>query len=76
MTSALAECGAELPDETAGPYPGDGSTGPNVLEASGIVRSDLTTSFGTATGTVEGTPLTVTLTLLSAACGAVYAGAG
>src|SRR5699024_9699069 len=38
----------EIPDETAGPYPGDGSNGPDVLEESGIVRSDITTSFGEA----------------------------
>ena len=37
----------EIPDETAGPYPGDGSNGPDVLEESGIVRSDIRSSFGT-----------------------------
>jgi hypothetical protein len=31
----------EIPDETAGPYPGDGSNGPDVLEESGIIRSDI-----------------------------------
>jgi hypothetical protein len=31
----------EVPEETAGPYPGDGSNGPNVLDDSGIVRSDM-----------------------------------
>ena len=31
-----------MPDETGGPYPGDGSNGPNVLDDSGIVRSDIT----------------------------------
>ena len=36
----------EIPDETAGPYPGDGSNGPDVLEQSGIVRSDIRSSFG------------------------------
>ena len=41
----------EIPDETAGPYPGDGSNGPDVLEQSGIVRSDLRSSFGESTGT-------------------------
>src|SRR5688572_10370592 len=34
----------EIPDETAGPYPGDGSNGPNVLDDSGIVRGDIRTS--------------------------------
>ena len=36
VTRALAECGAEIPEETLGPYPGDGSNGPNVLEVSGV----------------------------------------
>ncbi|WP_090859621.1 3,4-dioxygenase subunit beta [Nocardioides lianchengensis] len=51
----------EIPEETAGPYPGDGSNGPNVLSESGIVRSDLTTSFGDASGVAEGVPTTVRL---------------
>ncbi len=69
VTTALADCGVEIPQETAGPYPGDGSNGPNVLVESGIVRQDLTTSFGSATGSVEGIPLTVTMTLLDGADG-------
>src|SRR5262245_24188833 len=32
---------SQIPEETAGPYPGDGSNGPNVLTQSGIVRSDI-----------------------------------
>ena len=51
----------EIPEETAGPYPGDGSNGVNVLTESGIVRSDLTTSFGDASGVAEGIPVTVRL---------------
>ena len=50
--SATALAVDEIPDETAGPYPGDGSNGPNVLEQSGIVRSDLRSS-------VKGTPSAV-----------------
>ena len=69
LTRAIAECGVEIPQETAGPYPGDGSNGPNVLEASGVVRQDITSSFGTSTNTAEGVPLTVTLTLLDNANG-------
>lgn len=69
LTRAIAECGIEIPQETAGPYPGDGSNGPNVLEASGVVRQDMTSSFGTSTSTAEGIPLTVTLTLLDNANG-------
>ena len=51
----------EIPEETAGPYPGDGSNGPDVLSESGIVRSDITTSFGSMAGTAEGVPVTVVL---------------
>ena len=54
---------AEVPDETGGPFPGDGSNGPNVLDDSGIVRSDLTTSYGSSTTRAEGMPLTVNLTV-------------
>lgn len=69
LTRAIAECGVEIPQETAGPYPGDGSNGPNVLEASGVVRRDITSSFGTASAKAEGIPLTFTLTLLDNANG-------
>ncbi|MEU1178909.1 intradiol ring-cleavage dioxygenase [Streptomyces sp. NPDC005820] len=59
-----------VPEETAGPYPGDGSNGVNVLKESGVVRSDITSSFGdSAGGTAEGMPLTVTLTVVDAASG-------
>ncbi|MFI0410446.1 intradiol ring-cleavage dioxygenase [Actinomadura sp. 3N508] len=53
----------EIPDEMAGPYPGDGSNGPDVLEQSGIVRSDIRSSFGTASGTADGVPMTLELTI-------------
>lgn len=60
---AVAGCaddsGREIPEETAGPYPGDGSNGPNVLTESGVVRSDITTSFGSASGVADGVPLTL-----------------
>ncbi|MET3950615.1 intradiol ring-cleavage dioxygenase [Arthrobacter sp. UYEF36] len=69
LTRAIAECGVEIPAETAGPYPGDGSNGPNVLAASGVVRQDITSSFGTSSTRVDGVPLTVTLTLLDNAAG-------
>ncbi|SEQ80746.1 peptidase associated/transthyretin-like domain-containing protein [Microlunatus flavus] len=61
--SSSADGLAEIPDETAGPYPGDGSNGPDVLEQSGIVRSDLRTSFGSASGTADGVPMTLTLAI-------------
>ncbi|WP_427008406.1 intradiol ring-cleavage dioxygenase [Pseudarthrobacter sp. H2] len=69
LTRAIAECGVEIPKETAGPYPGDGSNGPNALAASGVIRQDITSSFGTSTTTAGGVPLTVTLTLLDNANG-------
>jgi protocatechuate 3,4-dioxygenase beta subunit len=65
----------EIPQETGGPYPGDGSNGPNVLTQSGIVRSDITKSFGTASGVATGVPLTVELTILDADKDAGLAGA-
>ncbi len=51
----------EIPEETAGPFPGDGSNGPDALGQSGVVRSDITRSFGGASGTAEGVPLTIRL---------------
>ncbi len=57
--SSLNVADGEIPEETAGPYPGDGSNGPNVLSESGVVRSDITTSFGDASGVAEGVPLTL-----------------
>lgn len=58
-----------IPNETAGPYPGDGSNGPDVLLEDGIIRSDITRSFGTATGSADGVPLTTKLTLVDNAAG-------
>lgn len=71
LTRAIAECGMEIPQETTGPYPGDGSNGPNVLAASGVVRQDITSSFGAGSASAEGVPLTFTLTLLDNANGCV-----
>ena len=64
----------EIPDETGGPYPGDGSNGVNVLDDSGIVRSDIRSSFGSSTVTAEGVPLTIALTVRDAATGDALAG--
>ena len=91
-TAALAACGssdttrpattrttdgtARSRTRPAGPYPGDGSNGPNALTESGIVRSDITTSFGDASGVAEGVPTAIEMTLLDvAAGGAPLAGA-
>jgi protocatechuate 3,4-dioxygenase beta subunit len=66
-TTASAANVDEIPQETAGPFPGDGSNGPNVLTESGIVRKDITKSFGSASGVAAGVPLTVELAVLDAA---------
>jgi protocatechuate 3,4-dioxygenase beta subunit len=66
----------EVPDETGGPYPGDGSNGPNVLDDSGVVRGDIRSSFGSSTTTAEGVPLDIRLTVRDAASGDVLTGAG
>lgn len=66
----------EVPNETAGPYPGDGSNGVNVLDDSGIVRSDIRSSFGSSTTTAKGVPLEVVLTVRDAATGKAMTGAG
>lgn len=74
-TTAATTSSGEIPDETAGPYPGDGSNGPDVLEQSGIVRGDIRSSFGDATGTAEGVPMTLELTIKDLANGgAAFAG--
>ncbi|THV22859.1 intradiol ring-cleavage dioxygenase [Glycomyces paridis] len=62
-TTAASGDLAEIPEETAGPYPGDGSNGVNVLEESGVVRSDIRSSFGTGSATAEGVPMTLELTV-------------
>ena len=54
--AGAASDGSAIPEETAGPYPGDGSNGVNVLTESGIVRSDITRSFGSASGVAAGVP--------------------
>lgn len=59
-----------IPEETAGPYPGDGSNSSggsvaNALALSGIVRADIRSSIAGASGTADGVPMTVTLTLVN-----------
>ncbi len=47
-----------IPQETAGPFPGDGSnSAANVLNQSAAVRNDIRSSFGGLTGTADGVPL-------------------
>ena len=56
---------AVITEETQGPYPGDGSNGANALSQSGIVRADIRSSVGTASGVATGVPLTVRLKLVN-----------
>jgi protocatechuate 3,4-dioxygenase beta subunit len=70
-SGASSTAAGEIPDETAGPYPGDGSNGPDVLEQSGIVRSDIRPSFGDSSGTADGVPMTLELTVTDLANGGV-----
>ncbi|WP_434286455.1 hypothetical protein [Celeribacter sp. SCSIO 80788] len=67
LPAVALECIA-LPWETQGPYPADGSNSKNgqvvnVLEQEGILRTDITTSFGDYEGDVEGVPLELELVL-------------
>lgn len=64
--TASAAGSGEIPDETAGPYPGDGSNGADVLEQSGIVRSDIRSSLDGGT-TANGVPMALSLTILDMA---------
>ncbi|HET7791911.1 MAG TPA: intradiol ring-cleavage dioxygenase [Rhizobacter sp.] len=61
---------AVIPEETEGPYPGDGSNSANgsianALMLSGIVRSDIRRSIAGANGLAAGVPLTLTLRLVN-----------
>ena len=60
----------EMPGETAGPYPGDGSNGADVLETSGVERSDIRSSIDSDT-VAEGVPLDVTMNIIDMAGGDV-----
>ncbi len=63
-----------IPSETAGPYPGDSSNGPNVLNLTGVVRSDIRSSFAGLSGTADGVPLSIVLSIVSASTCAPLAG--
>lgn len=65
---------AEIPDETAGPYPGDGSNGPDILDEAGIIRQDIRSSIDGG-ATADGVPLSFELQILDLANGgAPFAG--
>ena len=72
--SGSATCTARIPEETQGPFPGDGSNGPNVLGSTGVVRSDIRSSFAGLNGTADGVPLSIVLTIVSASTCAPLAG--
>jgi protocatechuate 3,4-dioxygenase beta subunit len=65
--AASAAACVVIPEETAGPYPGDGSNGPDVLTQSGVVRRDITASFGSSTTVATGVPLTIRFAILDLA---------
>ena len=67
--SSVASCNV-IPEETAGPFPADGSNVSNggtsdALMLSGIVRSDIRSSIAGATGVAAGVPLRVQLQLVN-----------
>lgn len=65
----------EIPQETNGPYPADGTAEVNVLERSGMIRSDIRASLDGGS-TADGVPLTFTFTLSDLTRGnTAYAGA-
>ena len=78
-TSAAGSAGAAscevIPEETAGPFPGDGSNGPDVLSQTGVVRKDIRSSFGPSSGVAAGVPLSISLALEDGADCAPLAGA-
>ena len=67
--------GEEIPDETQGPFPADGSNGPNLLTEEGVVRSDITRSFAGLSGTAEGVPTGFRYTIVDAGTGRPFPGA-
>ena len=76
--ATVSDC-SQIPEETAGPFPGDGSNGPDALRENGVVRNDIRSSFDGAHGTAEGVPYTIQFTVvdISSGCkpltnGAVY----
>lgn len=65
-TTPSDNCVSKVSEETAGPFPGDSSNGPNVLNQTGVVRSDIRSSFAGLSGTALGVPLAIELTIVSA----------
>jgi protocatechuate 3,4-dioxygenase beta subunit len=68
-TASNGTC-AVIPEETGGPYPGDGSNSngsgiANALTLSGIVRSDIRTSVAPGSATAAGIPTTLKLQIVN-----------
>jgi protocatechuate 3,4-dioxygenase beta subunit len=72
---AADEMCRRIPSETGGPFPGNGTNGPNVLAMAGVERSDIRTSIGAASGTAAGVAFTMTMTIVSASTCEPLAGA-
>jgi protocatechuate 3,4-dioxygenase beta subunit len=69
-TTTSGSCSV-IPEETGGPYPADGTNSNsggvvNVLTQSGVVRSDIRSSFGSMSGLAAGVPLTIKLHIVNA----------
>lgn len=69
---------AVIPEETGGPYPGDGTNSnvngvANALIMAGVVRQDIRSSFNGATGVAAGVPMTIKLQMVnvSASCASI-----
>lgn len=65
---------AVIPEETSGPYPGDGTNSnangvANALLMTGIVRQDIRASIGAASGVAAGVVLTIKLKLVNVNAG-------
>ena len=63
-TAATVTSCSAIPEETGGPFPGDGSNGPDVLAENGVVRKDITSSFDGMSGTADGVPYTMSFTVV------------
>ncbi|SDY45521.1 Dioxygenase [Amycolatopsis xylanica] len=76
-TASAAEtaCAGKVPEEIVGPFPSDGTNGPNILTKTGVVRSDIRSSFGGLSGTAAGVPVRMELTMLKAGTCAPLTGA-
>lgn len=68
--SDITAAAGEIPEETNGPYPADGTNGVTVLDESGIVRSDVRSSLDGGT-TVAGVTFTLTMLVTDLAAGNV-----